>query len=270
MATNNRNLEVVLVGWIDARRRSDLETIERHLHPDVVWQGLREDLVCVDRRQVLQTIRNAAGRLPQVDGIELTADGDQVLFGVRSPELIEVAGEVLEGEIYNVFTIQDGLIVRMDEFRTREAATEAMREQRQSHASRAEAASPVPAAPVTDLIPFVHVADVERSIAFYELLGFVVGDTYHPGDRLEWAALETQDAKLMLTHADEPVAAARQGVLFYLYAYDLHALQQHLRAHGRMVGAICDGRPGPKQEMRLRDPDGYVLMIAQIDDDTRG
>ena len=29
-------------------------------------------------------------------------------------------------------------------------------------------------------------------------------------------------------------------------------------------------RPGPKQEMRVEDPDGYVLMIAQIEDDRLG
>jgi ketosteroid isomerase-like protein len=64
---------------------------------------------------------------PEVDGIELSAHGDQVLFGVRSRDLTEVAGEPLDGEVYNVFTIAEGLIVRMDEFKTREQAVEAMR-----------------------------------------------------------------------------------------------------------------------------------------------
>lgn len=36
MATINSNLEVVLAGWINGRRRNDLGTIERYLHPDVV------------------------------------------------------------------------------------------------------------------------------------------------------------------------------------------------------------------------------------------
>jgi len=74
MATTNGNLEVVLVGWIDARRRHDLQTIKDHLHPDVVWQGLREDLVCPDREHVLANIREAGGRLPEVEGIELSAE----------------------------------------------------------------------------------------------------------------------------------------------------------------------------------------------------
>ena len=31
------------------------------------------------------------------------------------------------------------------------------------------------------------------------------------------------------------------------------------------AGEIHNGRPGPRLEMRLDDPDGYVLMVAQIE-----
>jgi hypothetical protein len=34
---------------------------------------------------------------------------------------------------------------------------------------------------------------------------------------------------------------------------------------GISAGEIVDGTPGPRQEMRLTDPDGYVLMVAQIE-----
>ena len=119
---------------------------------------------------------------------------------------------------------------------------------------------------IDDLIPFVHVADVERSLRFYELLGFTVADTYRLEDRLDWASLESGDARLMLAHAHEPVDPARQAVLFYLYADDLQALHEHLRAHGVPAGEIRDGSPGPREEMCVRDPDGYVLMIAQTDE----
>lgn len=267
MSLRNDNLELVLVGWIDARRRNDLDTIERSLHPEVVWQGLRPDLVCPDRDAVLDNVRSSGGWLPDVCGIELHADGDQVMLGVRSPDLAEIAGELLDGQIYNVFTIADGLIVRMEEYRTREGALEAM----QSHVAQTAAPSPplqrTPPAPVDDLIPFIHVTDIERSIAYYELLGFTVTDTHGPPDRLGWAALAHEQAKLMLERGDQPVDPAGQGVLFYLYTRDLHALQAHLRAHGQPAGAIRDGTPGPRQEMRLRDPDGYVLMVAQREDD---
>ena len=265
MADSSRNLEVVLAGWIDARRRQDLDTIERYLHPAVVWHGLREDLVCPDRAHVLENVRGEGGRLPEVQGIELSAHGDQVLFSVRSLDFTELFGEVLDGELHTVFTLDDGLIVRMEEFKSRDAAGEAMRAH-QDLAQGTEPASRMPAAPVSNLIAFVHVADVGRSIAFYELLGLTVSATHGIEGRLDWAALEASEARLMLARADAPVDPARQGVLFYLYARDLRSLQQHLRAHGERVGAIVDGSPGPKQEMRLRDPDGYVLMVAQIEE----
>ncbi len=178
MSRRNANLELVLTGWIDARRRGDLETIERHLHPDVVWQGLRPDLVCTNRAAVLDNVRSSDGRLPDVSGIELHAAGDQVMLGVHSPDLIEIAGERLDGEIYDVFTIIDGLIVRMDEYRTRDGALEAMKARLAQTAAPAESLQRTPTAPVEELIPFVHVADVEHSIAFYELLGFAVSATH--------------------------------------------------------------------------------------------
>lgn len=264
MTEISSNLEVVLVGWIDALRRNDLGTIERYMHPDVVWQGLREDLVCPDRAHVLENVREAGGRLPEVQGLELSADGDQVLVSVRSPDFTEIFGEVLDGEIHTVFTIGDGLIARMEEFKSLAAARDAMRAHH-DHAVGAEPVSRVPSAPVRDLIAFVHVADVERSIAFYELLGLAVTDTHGVEGRLDWAALEASAAKLMLARADGPIHPAQQGVVFYLYARDLRSLQQHLRAHGVRVGAIVDGSPGPEQEMRLRDPDGYVLTVARIE-----
>jgi catechol 2,3-dioxygenase-like lactoylglutathione lyase family enzyme len=118
---------------------------------------------------------------------------------------------------------------------------------------------------VSELIPFVHVADVQRSIAFYKLLGFGVADTYEHDGRLDWAALVSEDAQLMLARADSPIDRNEQAVLFYLYADDLDGLdglRDHLIAQGVRVGEIVDGRPGPEREMALADPDGYCLMIA--------
>jgi hypothetical protein len=116
---------------------------------------------------------------------------------------------------------------------------------------------------VNDLISFVHVADVQRTIDFYALLGFSVQDTYHHEARLDWASLQSGDARLMVAHAGAPIDCAAQAVLFYLYSDDLAALRASLVDQGIAVGEIVDGTPGPDREMRLSDPDGYCLMIAQ-------
>ena len=109
----------------------------------------------------------------------------------------------------------------------------------------------------------LRVRDPDASIAFYELLGFEVRDTYAYEGRLDWAALESGDAQLMLARASAPIDCRVQAVLFYLYSDDLSALRDRLLAEGVTVGEIVDGSPGPEQEMRLADPDGWCLMIAQ-------
>jgi catechol 2,3-dioxygenase-like lactoylglutathione lyase family enzyme len=63
---------------------------------------------------------------------------------------------------------------------------------------------------VSDLVPFLQVADVDRSVAFYELLGFEMLHEFAP-----------------------------------------------------------DG-PGPDRQMRVDDPDGYCLMVAEIEGERVG
>ena len=122
----------------------------------------------------------------------------------------------------------------------------------------------------------IHVADVERSAAFYRHLGFEIGN-YVPrgGSRMEWAwlyALKAAEWKrgpnLMLTRSSEPVDPDAQAVLFYLYAADLKTLRQQLLENGIAAGEITFPVYLPNGECRVVDPDGYVLMIAQAAADT--
>jgi hypothetical protein len=118
---------------------------------------------------------------------------------------------------------------------------------------------------VSRLVPFVRVVDVERSVAFYCHLGFAVEDVATYQDRLSWASLRSEGAEMMLEGTQGPSDPDRQRVLFYLYSRDLAALREQLIGAGIEAGEIEDGTPGPREEMRVIDPDGYVLMIAQID-----
>lgn len=121
---------------------------------------------------------------------------------------------------------------------------------------------------VVDLIPFVFVRDVVRSIAFYEALGFRLMKTQAPGGTLEFAELEsTAAAKLMLARVDhlperDPDRASR-GFL-YLYTHSLDALRRRLHDHGFEPGEITDGSPGPEREMCVVDPDGNGHMITEL------
>jgi ketosteroid isomerase-like protein len=272
------NLELIIFGWIASVRDGDPAHIADHLAPDLVWQGIRPDLVCSNRDEVLANLRDGTELRHQVHGIELTATEDRVMLGIRLPGLTEMFGEPIAGEMFDVFTFRDGTIIRIDEYTSREAAEAASRE---PVPGRVEAPPPpepeppaaiIPGPPppaqaaVQELIPFVHVADMARSVSLYELLGFQVSDTYHHRGELVWAALRRDAARLMLACASAPIDPAEQAVLFYLYSRDLAALRDHLLAHGVQAGEIVDGTPGPRREMRVTDPDGYCLMIAEIEE----
>jgi hypothetical protein len=131
---------------------------------------------------------------------------------------------------------------------------------------RPAAAVDPPPQRVNRLVPFVHVDDVGRSLDFYRLLGFIVDSVHEYRGRPVWAALSSNGAELMVTQDGDPIDPAGQGVLFYLYSPDLAALRTQLLAAGIGAGEIVDGSPGPREEMLVVDPDGYVLMVAQIED----
>jgi predicted enzyme related to lactoylglutathione lyase len=116
---------------------------------------------------------------------------------------------------------------------------------------------------IIGLVPMAHVADVPRSIAFYEFLGFTVKNTFRPpgADAPVWAWVEVAGAHLMLAKADGPVDSTIQAVLFYLYARDLVETRDALAAAGIEVGPIRFPMHAPRGEFRVMDPDGYVLMI---------
>ena len=47
------------------------------------------------------------------------------MLGIVSPDLVEVADEPLPGQVWDVFTVRDGVIARIDEFKTRAEALDA-------------------------------------------------------------------------------------------------------------------------------------------------
>jgi catechol 2,3-dioxygenase-like lactoylglutathione lyase family enzyme len=117
---------------------------------------------------------------------------------------------------------------------------------------------------VTDLIPMAHVADVQRSIDFYRLLGMEVrGNLRSSSGKLQWVHLGCDHAEVMFSRASEPVIASQQAVLFYLYSPQLVPLREHLLSHGVTVSEVTYPSYMPKGEIRVEDPDGYVLLIGQ-------
>jgi len=119
---------------------------------------------------------------------------------------------------------------------------------------------------VTGLIPMAFAADMQRSVDFYQTFGMEVrGSLRNHSGGLQWVHLVCEHAHLMLARASGPITATAQAVLFYLYARDLVALREHLLASGVKVSAITYPDYMRKGEIRVEDPDGYVLLIGQSD-----
>jgi ketosteroid isomerase-like protein len=106
------NLELVL-DWIDALRRGDVDSIAERFHPDVVWEDVAGSVACQGRDQVLAWLRASPSRPHQVDALELVANRDHVVLGVHDPKRQELAGVELHGQLFTVFTVRDGQIVHL-------------------------------------------------------------------------------------------------------------------------------------------------------------
>ena len=119
MTTPEDNIKTIFAGWLDALRRNDLDAMEQRMAPDVFWQGIREDFVCEDREEAMELLREQQREEYGVEALELVATEEKVMLGVRSTQLREVGGVPLGGQIFQVFTLREGIIVRVDEYERR-------------------------------------------------------------------------------------------------------------------------------------------------------
>jgi catechol 2,3-dioxygenase-like lactoylglutathione lyase family enzyme len=119
---------------------------------------------------------------------------------------------------------------------------------------------------VRSFVPHAFVTDVRRSIRFYERLGFKLENSFAADGEAEptWCWLNSERGGLMLGRAKEPVIAEQQRILFYGYCDDIARAHAALDDAGIEVGPITKPFYNPGGEFQVRDPDGYVIWIAQI------
>jgi len=109
--------------------------------------------------------------------------------------------------------------------------------------------------------PMFHVTDVARSIRFYEQLGFELIDTFGDCGHVGWARLQCTGGALMLME-EAPPPNGERGVLLYMYTENLRALREQLLAQGVTVSEISHPEYMLSGEMRVDDPDGYVVLVG--------
>ncbi len=110
----------------------------------------------------------------------------------------------------------------------------------------------------------IHATDMDRSIAFYRLLGFDLIDT--EGEPMGWARMHCEGGALMFLKAEHPEVSHKHGVLFYMYTPDLPAFREHLLANGVSVPQISYPDYSAGGELCFKDPDGYVVIVSHWSD----
>ena len=122
-----RNIDIVLGGLADAIRSRDPERIAEFLGPDLVWEGLQPGLRCDGRQQAMSVIRYRFAAAPLiVQAVEAIETGQHVIVGLRGPGFNGTPGDLeTVGQIFNVFTLTDGKVVRWRDFLTRQEALDA-------------------------------------------------------------------------------------------------------------------------------------------------
>jgi catechol-2,3-dioxygenase len=118
----------------------------------------------------------------------------------------------------------------------------------------------------------LHVASVEASIQFYELIGFRLIDTEGCGP-LSWARLHCEDGSaIMLLRAEHDdrvgpvIEPEKQGVMLILYTADLPKLRAHLLANNVKAPEIAYPDFMPSGSLYLHDPDGYFVGVNHWSD----
>ena len=108
-----------MIGWLDALRRNDVEALKAALEPKIVWQGLREEWSCHGADSVVDTFAGERDARPEIDAIELIGAEGHAILHAHGAGLTAVDDLPLPDGIYNLFTIEDGKVTRIDDFAER-------------------------------------------------------------------------------------------------------------------------------------------------------
>jgi hypothetical protein len=108
-----------MIGWLNALRRDDLDSLKATLDPEIVWQGLREDWACHGPDEVAETFASRRDAYAEIGVVELIGAEHHAIMHAHGGDIREVEGIPLPDGIYNVFAIEGGKVRRIDDFADR-------------------------------------------------------------------------------------------------------------------------------------------------------
>ncbi len=122
MTIRRRNLDV-LIAWLDAGRRGELEAMRAMLAPDASWQGVRPEWRADTPDAVVEMWLDRAAALEDVEGFNATADPRGATLHLRAPGLAELDERLRRGVHIRFAIDSDGRITGIsDHLSKRDAA----------------------------------------------------------------------------------------------------------------------------------------------------
>ena len=116
---------------------------------------------------------------------------------------------------------------------------------------------------VKEVVPFLHVSSMERSIRFYiEGLGFAFRHKWEPEGKLRWCWLTLGGASLMLQEFTNAPPPAPGGINLTFMCDDAIALYHQYRSLGASEPEVGNGL----WVTQVADPDGYKLFFESPTD----
>lgn len=115
---------------------------------------------------------------------------------------------------------------------------------------------------VSAAVPVCYVRDLEPSRRFYGFFGYTEARSGGEGDS-PWSYLQCGEHTMLLASVQPPLITVELPLLIYLYVEDLATVRgciEEARHPYELVG-YPDHAPGG--ELRLRDPDGNVVLVGQ-------
>ena len=126
---SNGNAELIRRAY-EAYASGDLAAMLELVDPGLEWTYLDPALehptpqVCHGRHELEQVLRHWAEHGLRAEVDEVTASGELVMVGVRTPGVDADYGWRGDGRAYSVFTVRDGRIIALHDCRDRQEAVQ--------------------------------------------------------------------------------------------------------------------------------------------------
>lgn len=119
-------------------------------------------------------------------------------------------------------------------------------------------------APTMTVVPLLWVKNIEKSIRFFEEIGFKIAEMWQPQDKIQWCRVEFHNAALMLQQIIDSDAIQQigedHGIQLYFITDDVDAVYHQIRTRGIDVSPPKIEFYGMKQVF-VSDPDGRTLCF---------